>query len=583
MKFRSLIILSIALPLSYAPAKAADDYKQSQEYLALRDTMHRAFNNADSARFFPALQALQDYLLKQDDLHAYYTQRCNEIIFLMNQQKIYEAYVLARKLSEELRERKLDKEMYMAYNMMGHINRFCGNKDAAKQNFRHVLELMEQEGYYESMPPIYMNIVNVDNSDNPEEDWRLIDKAIEIASKYSPQRVFDIETRRTISYYNAGDMKRFEQGYKAYKEGEAQGKNSVHGRSLEVYWQAYQGNTNEAVRLARETLGDEGNDAVTKILERAGRWKEAYEALRREYNSSDSITNVVLINSMEGIGDQLTLYNMEREVSRNRIIALSTGIILLALLVAALTYIVFTRRKHLREIRQAYEHALESDRLKTAFMRNISHEVRTPLNIISGFAQVISDPELVHSTEERQHMAKMIQDNTHRITTLVDEMLELSVYEAQDDVEQNDTVDINDMVSTLMMENHVRLSPDVRLQHKSSFKDGDTIKTNQAMLRRCMSILLDNAIQHTTEGSITIETTNDEGHLHITVEDTGSGIPVEEAEHIFERFFKIDSFKEGLGLGLTLCRKLCEKLGGTVILDTSYQGPGARFVITLPL
>lgn len=139
MTIRPLILLTITMLLGSAQAQTNVDYKNDSKYLELRDSMHHAFNDADSARFFPAVKNLENYLLKQNDLHAYYTQRCNEIIFQLNRQKIYEAYVLGRDLSMELREKKLDKEMYMAYNMLGHLNRYCGNKAAARRNFRYVI------------------------------------------------------------------------------------------------------------------------------------------------------------------------------------------------------------------------------------------------------------------------------------------------------------------------------------------------------------------------------------------------------------------------------------------------------------
>ena len=124
--------------------------------------------------------------------------------------------MLGRKLSMELTEKGLDNEMYMAYNMLGHINNICGNKKAAKRNFRRVIDMMEKQGYYESMPPIYMNIVNVEMDENPEEALELLNKAEEIAKKYSPERVFDIETRRSLSYFNSGDIPKFLEGYKEY-------------------------------------------------------------------------------------------------------------------------------------------------------------------------------------------------------------------------------------------------------------------------------------------------------------------------------------------------------------------------------
>ena len=135
----------------------------------MRDSVHHAFNDADSARFYTSVKKLEAYLLKQKDLHAYYTQRCNEIVFELNRQNIYEAYKLSCDMSRELTERKLDKEMYMAINMMGHIYNFSGNKESAKKCFWEVIRRMEQEGYSESLPPIYMNLVNIIIEDDPDE------------------------------------------------------------------------------------------------------------------------------------------------------------------------------------------------------------------------------------------------------------------------------------------------------------------------------------------------------------------------------------------------------------------------------
>ena len=576
------LLLALTLTVCLQTAAGADDYRQKPEYIALRDSMHHAFNDGDSVRFFPALKALQDYLLKQGDTHAYYTQRCNEIIFEMNRRKIFEAYMLGRQLSMELREKNLDNEMYMAYNMLGHINRICGNKKAAKRNFRKVLELMEEQGYYESMPPIYMNLVNVEIDENPEEAMALLDKAKEIAEKYSPERVFDIETRRALSYYNAGDIPKFLEGYKAYKEGVKEGKSSVHGRTMEVYYLASQGETDKAVELAREELGDEGEDIITLLYEKAGRWKEAYKALRHAYNANDSVNNVSLANSMMGIRDQLDINDIENRSTRNRIIALSIGFVLLILLVVAEVYIVFTRRKHLKELKKAYQRATESDKMKTAFIQNVSHEVRTPLNIISGFSQVIADPELTDSVEERQHMAKMMQKSAQQITTLIDEIIGLSLIETTEKMRRDDVANINNLLREVMTEYKNHLNNDTKLQLETTLSDDFTLKTNVNMLKRIVSALTENATKYTEKGSITLRASADEKTLTITVEDTGCGIPEKEAEHIFGRFVKLNSFKEGIGLGLPLSRKLAEQLGGTVALDTTYK-EGARFIVTTPI
>ena len=575
------VLLALSLLLAVTSAKA-EDYKQSPEYLALRDSMHHAFNDGDSTRFFPALKALQDYLLEQGDLHAYYTQRCNEIIFQMNRRKIFEAYMLGRKLSMELTDKGLESEMYMAYNMLGHINRICGNNKAAKRNFYRVIDMMEKQGYYESMPPIYMNIVNVEMGDDPEEAKILLTKAEEIAKKYAPERVFDIVTRRTISYFNSGDTQKFLEGYKEYKKGVAEGKSSVHGRTMEIYYLATIGETDEAVQLARKELGDDSDDIVTMIYEKAGRWKEAYHALRKSSIANDSVNNVALANSMMGIRDQLAINEMENKSTRNRIIALSIGIVLLGLLVMALVYIVFSRRRHIKQLNKAYHKALESEKMKSAFIQNVSHEVRTPLNIISGFSQVIADPELTETVEERKHMAEMMQKSASQITNLIDEIIGLSLIETTDKINKDDTIQVNSVLRAVINDYQGKVTNETEMKMDSQLHDEFTILTNKNMFARIISALVDNAVKYTADGLITLKASSDGKNLNISVEDTGVGVPIQEAENIFGRFVKLDSFKEGIGLGLPLSRKLAEQLGGTVKLDTSYTN-GARFIVTLPL
>ena len=589
---RLTYIILFMLAAVAAQAKAA--YDNDTTYQRLRADMNHAFNSGDSAQFYPALQRLEDYLLGRDDLHGYYTQRCNEIIFEMNRQHIFEAYKLARQLSSELREKKLESEMYMAYNMLGHINRYCGNKETAKQNFYQVISLMEKYGYYESMPPIYMNIVNVAINDDHDEAMRLLDRALEIAQKYAPERVFDIETRRTISYFNAGDIPSFLEGYKAYRQGVAEGKSSVHGRMAEVYHLASLGKTAEAICLAKDELGEDSYDAMTMIYERAGLWKEAYESQKMSAAANDSINNVVLSNSMMGIRDQLSMYDLERTSARNRIIGLSVGVVLLGLLVAALSYIAISRRRHMKELSTAYQRALESDRMKTAFIQNMSHEVRTPLNIISGFAQVIANPELSADMNERKEIADMVRKNTDIITNLIDEMLALSFGESTTEVKKDDQVVVNDLLADLLQENQPNLQPGVTLSYDSSLSADFTLRTNRDLLKRVINALIDNAIKYTEQGTITLKAhTSDTSPrtpgppyprtLVLAVEDTGCGVPAEKAEHIFERFVKLDKFKEGIGLGLSLCRMMVTHLGGTITLDTSYQQQGARFVVELPV
>ena len=578
------LIGTVFLLLSIINIYAANDYKETLEYFALRDSMHHAFNAGDSARFFYHVKNLEEFLFEKNDLHAYYTQRCNEIVFLLNQQNVVEAYKLATTLSQELLQHKLDKEMYMAYNMMGHIYNYSGNRENAKQCFWEVIHRMEKAGYHESIPPIYMNLVNVEMSLNhTAEAMRLLDKAVEIAAKASPQRLFDIETRRTLLYYSINDMDKFHEGYQAYKEGVNKGFSSVHGRELDVYHTAEQGRIDEAVNMAmRDLSSTERYETITKIYERAGLWQKAYETLKLENKTSDSINTIILSNSMLGIQDEMKIHEADRKASRYFIIGLLATIILLSFLLLAMSYIYNSRRRHMRQLERAYQHALESDKMKAAFIQNISHEIRTPLNIINGYAQVLSSPSFQFSDQERNEITHTVMRNTDVITRLVNETLELSSLESESGADKKDKVQLHRLIGDITHDHQQLTDHQLQTNYISSLSPDFEITTSEVLLRRIVDTLIDNAIKNTTKGSITIRTGVSDDVLTISIEDTGTGIPEGEEEHIFERFVKLDDFKKGLGLGLPLCRTLCKRLGGNVMLDKDYH-PGARFVVTLPL
>ena len=559
------------------------DYKSSPEYISLRNAMHRAFNDGDSAHFSTAVRQLEKYLLKQNDLHAYYTQRCNEIVFELNRQNIYEAYMLAIKLSHELTERKLDKEMYMAINMMGHIYHFSGNNASAKRCFWEVIRRMEQEGYLESIPPIYMNLVNIVIDEDPDEALRLIEQAASVARESSPEREFDIETRRTLAYYRMGDMERFNKGYQDYLKGEAQGLSSVHGRSLVVYHLVQQGKIDEAIKLANETL-DDRYSTMAEIYASAGRWKEAFEVQKKDMAETDSINSLLLGSSLQGIQNEVQRYEAERIEARRHLYAVVAIAVLLLLLVFALVYIVQTRHRHLREMRKAYQRAIESDKMKTVFIQNVSHEVRTPLNVISGFAQVMADPSRTITTDEYRYMSDMVIHNSNRITLMLDEVLMIAANESAAD-EEAVSLRCNDFLRQLLNDFHMdsEKRKSVHVNMETEVSDDQVVNIHRTGVRLIVLQLLDNAVKNTPNGTVTLKASIADSQLMVAIEDTGVGVPAEEAEHIFERFVKLDPFKEGLGIGLAFSRTMAQRFGGNVYLDQTYLGPGARFVLVLPL
>ena len=242
-----------------------------------------------------------------------------------------------------------------------------------------------------------------------------------------------------------------------------------------------------------------------------------------------------------------------------------------------------------------YDQAMESSRMKTDFIQQISHEIRTPLNILSGFAQVLtSGMELDEATQ--QEVTKGIVDNTQRITSLVNKMLELAESGSNTPLERNEQVPAIQIAAQAAEDSGISQAAHLDFDLDIA-SEAETAMLTTALLpaTRALELLLDNAMKFThpaeAAGGVNAVTekahavlriTIDDGMVIFTVEDTGIGVPQEESEHIFEEFVQLDSYYDGTGIGLTVARSIARRLGGDIRLDTDYTD-GARFVYTLPI
>lgn len=228
---------------------------------------------------------------------------------------------------------------------------------------------------------------------------------------------------------------------------------------------------------------------------------------------------------------------------------------------------------------QARNRAEESDRLKTAFVANMSHEIRTPLNAIVGFTSVLPD---ITDDAERKSLLDLIQENTQKLLRIVDDVVNISKIESGKEELVMTAFELN----TLLLENMSRceqsLQPGVTLDAQFAM-DALNITTDLARLNEIMKHLLQNAAKFTQKGSVTVGYDQPvDGRITIWVRDTGKGIAEENLERIFERFYKVDEFIPGAGLGLSLCRVMAFSLGGNVTVE-SKLGEGSTFKVELPI
>ena len=233
----------------------------------------------------------------------------------------------------------------------------------------------------------------------------------------------------------------------------------------------------------------------------------------------------------------------------------------------------------------ATEKAKESSKMKSSFIKQISHEIRTPLNILSGFSQVLTTEGVELDDNEKAKIAQDIVENTNRITNLVNKMLELSDAGSRNVIERNDQVLVAHIAGDAVAANNLADNKDVNFEMKIEPEaENVSVMTNNDSAVRALSLILDNACKFTAKSDdkkvrLCVKATPDT--VEMIVEDSGIGVPPEEAEHIFEEFVQLDEFYEGTGIGLTIARSMARRMGGDVTLDTSYT-PGARFILSLP-
>ena len=232
------------------------------------------------------------------------------------------------------------------------------------------------------------------------------------------------------------------------------------------------------------------------------------------------------------------------------------------------------------EMAIAMRKAEESDRLKSAFVANISHEIRTPLNSIVGFANLMVEEGLPE--EERKLSSDMIMSNSRALLGLLDDVLDLSRLEAGMDKVFLRVCDLHFLVHSMLDIGRLNMAQGVELVNEGP-REKLLVMTDEVKLTKVFMNLIGNAKKFTTQGHIVIgaKITSDGVWVECWVKDTGIGISPENLEHIFDRFYKVNEFKQGTGLGLSICEAIIELLGGQIWVESTL-GKGTAFYFRIP-
>ena len=575
--------------------------KDSAEHRRLQEAMWAACGQDSVQLVYQTCVAFLHHAREDNDIEAANSSWVCGIMYNLGRMNIHDAYHIAQIMKADIMNSK-DPEMgqYFISNMMGHVYNTCGNIPGAEAEFKKSIEQIKGKPFErDGLPFCYIALAHVHLNNDLKQSLYWTD----VATK-------ELETQEgSWNYYRAmADVYAIlnfkQRNFNAFRQCIAkmdafEAKNQTPAGDIftpyaRIYETLLNGDVEKALADA-EKLQNLKELYLVKcdIYRYIGDDDKAFLTQRDLMHMRDSITGVMIDENIRQMEEEMQLIVSKQKAARTMNYVLVGGLVLAILFIVLLHRNIHIRRrysKHLKskneELKKAYKQVAAADEMKVEFIRNISHEIRTPLNIINGFTQVLTGGEESFEPEERHEIAKVIGTSTRQITSLVNKMLALANESTKDllaQAEHTDSVEICRRAIADMPE----VDPE---KIKVEFVDetaGDTkIYTNGDSLLQMLGNILENAAKFTEQGHIILKVRTEKVKgvktMLFTVEDTGCGIPSDKVGTIFQRWMKVDEFKEGLGLGLAYCWETTQKLGGTLrLVETSPEG--TTFELGLPV
>lgn len=588
-----VVLFSILSVGTVCADKTVDDL--AGEDRVMFDKFRHLFLNGSPDEFYSFAEAYEKDLHEKGYMMLYYKLLCNKGFFALRHNQVYQATQFARRLDAEVRSDGADAYFYLATGLFGDVYNTSHNSKKAESYFMQALKEVGNRDPKFTMRT-YLNLAEMHSLKFPRKALEWADKSIAMAEDIRNVDYLSMSlAMKCYILFLTGDVSLFFQVYNQYAN--LMGKNNPefnhrYDNVVEVARLAFDNDFEKAfAKVHQGNLAVDSSLVVIRIHALANDLKGAFEAMKRRYVEMDSVYSLMQDANFNQLASETNLMRSREEAAANKKLAKKLTYWLIGMTAVFLFVYIMGRRRLMlkiwargKELKAALSRAEESDRMKSAFIQNMSHEIRTPLNAVSGFSQILTSPDYSLSDEERTDMQHRISDNVNLITTIVNELLELSKTESEGEVAEMEKTDIrcNEFCRALLDERKGKGNPLVELRFSSNVGDDYTFHTNAYRLRSSLSHLLDNAQKFTEIGHIELQVELMGRLLVFSVTDTGVGIEVNNREKIFETFSKLDSFKEGIGLGLPITRRLITSLGGMVELDPTYTS-GSRFVITFQI
>ena len=596
-----LLLCTVAVVTGLSVYAQTPQCKDTVEHRRLQSAMWESAKGLDADSVYEAIRTFQKHVDAEKDFEGHYSAWMCGVSFNLDRLNICDAYHVAVMLKDDLKNGMGGKEeQYMGPMLMGQVYNVCGNVSGAITEMKEAITLVKGTRYEESIVlSLYLALAHLTLNSDQEQSLEWVDEGIRALDGYKqsavyPQKLAGAYDFKSVIYFKKGDYEKSRYWYEQSEALRQEIPSGYLGKFMEysdIYHLALDGRTEEALEAA---------DGIKSIKDRylmkcdiyhyAGELEKAFSTQRQLLLKNDSIRGKMMAENISQMEHDLQMMTNQQKMARQMNIVLVVAVALAVLVIVLMGLNIWLRRRSRKrllekneELREANRRVKAADRMKSVFIRNVSHEIRTPLNIINGFTQVLTNGEHTFNTDERRQIADTVGTSTRQITSLVNKMLALANQDKQDmlkNVEETDALGICQKALHAMPpvdSEKIKVSLDDQTHGK-----GTVLCTNSDCLLQMLVNLLENSVKFTEKGDIRLTLRNDGQTMWFTVEDTGCGIPEDKVGSIFERFVKVDEFKQGLGLGLAYCYETAECLGGSLRLDHTSEA-GTSFTLGLPL
>ncbi len=600
---RLLVLVAAMMTTSQVSAQSLH-CKDTLEHRKLQQAMWEACFQDKEQVVFDACLAYLKHAKADDDLLEASTSWVCGIMYSLGRMNISSAYHIAQGLKSDIEGSKYaDEGRYFISNMMGHIYNTCGNIPGAEAEFLKSAEQIKGTRFErDGMAFIYLALAHVHLNNDLKQTLYWLDVTEKELMRHKDSWNFyrclaDVYAIKAIVRFKQKDYAAFRQCIDKMDEAERLNR-TPSGDLFTPYARIYKtllDKGQEAALAEAESLPNLKEQYLLKcdIYRYIGDNDKAFMTQRELMHKRDSITGVMIAENMVNAEEEMALMRKSQKMAKvmNYILF---GIAILALLtIVLMARNILIRRKFNKklmaknqELKAAYKRAAAADEMKSEFIRNVSHEVRTPLNIINGFSQVLAEMGPDMGDKERSVVAKNISHSAYQITSLVNKMLAIANDSTKDLMAQATETDGIAICCKAIENMPVVDAEKVKVKMEDQTNGDVMLYTNGDSLLLMLSYILENAVKFTEKGHIILkvrtEKQKDRKMMLFSVEDTGCGIPSDKVGTIFQRWVKVDEFKEGLGLGLAYCWETAQKLGGELTLDQTSEA-GTTFTLSLPV